>query len=50
ETLPTIFRTNTFSVFGKVIWSPYLLITVPVLIGMVCMPFAVNNWSKRMKV
>ena len=28
-----IFRTNTFCILGKYIWSPYLLITVPVLIG-----------------
>lgn len=45
-----IFRTNTFHIFGKIIWSPYLLITIPVLIGILCMPFAVKNWSRRMKV
>ena len=45
-----IFRTNTFNIFGKVVWSPYLLITVPVLIGILCMPFAVKNWSRRLKV
>ena len=45
-----IFRTNTFQIFGKFIWSPYLLITVPVLIGIVCMPFAVKGWSRRLKV
>lgn len=45
-----IFRTNTFSIFGKIIWSPYLLITVPVLIGIVCMPFTVKKWSRRVKV
>lgn len=44
-----IFRTNTFHIFGKFIWSPYLLITVPVLIGILCMPFAVKGWSRRMK-
>ena len=44
-----IFRTNTFRVFGKFIWSPYLLITIPVLIGILCMPFAVKGWSRRMK-
>lgn len=44
-----IFRTNTFRMFGKIIWSPYLLITVPVMIGVLCMPFAVRKWSKRMK-
>jgi len=45
-----IFRTNTFHIFGKYIWSPYLLLTIPVVIGSVCMPFAVRNWSRRMKV
>lgn len=45
-----IFRTNTFHIFGKYIWSPYLLITVPVLIGILCMPLAVKGWSRRLKV
>lgn len=45
-----IFRTNTFHIFGAYIWSPYLLITVPVLIGILCMPVAVKAWSKRLKV
>ena len=44
-----IFRTNTFCIFGKYIWSPYLLLTVPVLIGIFCMPFAVRNWARQMK-
>lgn len=44
-----IFRTNTFCIFGKYIWSPYLLIIVPVLIGILCMPFAVKKWSRKMK-
>ena len=45
-----IFRTYTFYIFGKYVWSPYLLITVPVLIGIVCMPFAVKRWSRRIKI
>ncbi len=44
-----IFRTNTFRIFGVYIWSPYLLITVPVLIGILCMPIAVSRWSRRIK-
>lgn len=44
-----IFRTNTFHIFGKYVWSPYLLITVPVLIGVLCMPFAVRGWSRRLR-
>ena len=44
-----IFRTYTFHVFGKYVWSPYLLITVPALIGIVCIPFAVMKWSRRIK-
>ncbi len=45
-----IFRTNTFHIFGKYVWSPYLLITVPVLVGVVCMPVAVKKWARRIKV
>lgn len=45
-----IFRTNTFCIFGKYIWSPYLLITIPVLVGVCCMPYAIKNWSRRLKV
>lgn len=45
-----IFRTNTFHILGKYIWSPYLLITVPVLIGMICIPFTAMRWSRRLKV
>ena len=44
-----IFRTNTFNIFGKYVWSPYLLITIPVFIGICCIPFAINNWSRRLK-
>ncbi|MBQ7839962.1 MAG: ABC transporter permease [Lachnospiraceae bacterium] len=44
-----IFRTNTFQFFGKIVWSPYLLITIPVLIGVCCMPFTIKNWSRRLK-
>ena len=45
-----IFRTNTFCVFGKFIWSPYLLITVPVLIGICFLPFTIRRWSRRLSV
>lgn len=45
-----IFRTYTFHIFGNYVWSPYLLITIPVLIGVGCMPFAVRKWSRRVKV
>lgn len=44
-----IFRTNTFNIFGKYVWSPYLLITIPVLMGICCMAFATKNWSRRLK-
>jgi len=44
-----VFRTNTFYLFGRYLWSPYLLITVPVLIGMLCLPFAVKGWAGRMR-
>lgn len=45
-----IFRTNTLCIFGRYIWSPYLLITIPILIGMLCVPFAVKGWARRMRV
>lgn len=44
-----IFRTNTFCIFGKYVWSPYLLLIVPVLIGVLCMPLAVKGWSRRLR-
>lgn len=44
-----IFRTNTFCFFGRYIWSPYLLIAVPVLIGLLCTPFTVRRWSRKLK-
>ena len=45
-----IFRTNTFRFGEWFIWSPYLLLTVPVAIGIICVPFTVKNWSRRLKV
>lgn len=45
-----IFRTNTFYIFGKYVWSPYLLLTVPILIGVLCIPLAIKGWSRRLKV
>lgn len=44
-----IFRTNTFHIFGRYVWSPYLLLIVPVVIGVLCMPMAVSKWAKRMR-
>lgn len=44
-----IFRTNTFHLFGRYIWSPYLLITVPVLIGIFCIPFTIKKWARKLK-
>ena len=44
-----IFRTNTYHILGRYLWSPYLLISVPVLIGILCIPFAIKNWAKRLK-
>ena len=45
-----IFRTNAFHLFGKTIWSPYLLITVPMILGILSLPFAIHAWAKRAKV
>lgn len=45
-----IFRTNTYHLFGYTIWSPYLLITVPIILGLICLPFAVRSWARRAKI
>ena len=44
-----IFRTNTFNIFGKIIWSPYLLLIVPACIGLITIPFTLKKWSRRLK-
>ncbi|KAF5067004.1 hypothetical protein DSECCO2_257710 [anaerobic digester metagenome] len=44
-----IFRTNAYHLFGKVVWSPYLLIIVPVCLGILCIPITITLWSRRMK-
>lgn len=44
-----VFRTNTFHLFGRYIWSPYLIIWVPFVIGVLCLPPAVRGWSRRMR-
>lgn len=44
-----IFRTNAYHLFGKIVWSPYLLIIVPICIGLLCIPATINRWSRRMK-
>ena len=45
-----IFRTNMYHLFGLRIWSPYLLITVPISLGVISLPFAVHFWAKRAKI
>ena len=42
-----IFRMNVFHIFGKGVWMPWMLLTVPVLLGIVCIPFAIMKWSRR---
>lgn len=44
-----VFRTNTFHLFGRYIWSPYLIIWVPLLIGVLCLRPAVKGWARRMR-
>ncbi len=45
-----IYGYNVFHIFGKGIWSPWMLITVPGLIGIVCIPFAIRSWARRERV
>ena len=44
-----VFRTNTYHIFGHYIWSPYLIIWVPLLIGVLCLRPAVKGWARRMR-
>lgn len=44
-----IFRTNVYHIFGKIIWSPYILLTVPFCIGILCVPVFVRCWTLRRK-
>ena len=45
-----IFRTNMYHLFRLRIWSPYLLITMPISLGVISLPFAVHFWAKRAKI
>ena len=42
-----IFRTNVFHIFGHIVWSPWVLITVPVVLGCMFIPFTVKRWAGR---
>lgn len=44
-----IFRTNVFHIFGQIIWSPWMLITVPILLGCALIPFTIGRWARRLK-
>ncbi len=45
-----IFRMNFFHIFGKGVWLPYMSITIPVLLGLACVPFAIRSWARRERV
>lgn len=45
-----IFRTNVYHLFGQIIWSPYLLIIIPITLGIISLPFAIRAWTKRTKI
>lgn len=42
-----IFRTNVYHIFGRIVWSPWILITVPFVAGAACVPFCVRKWRKQ---
>lgn len=42
-----IFRTNVYHIFGRIIWSPWILITVPFVAGAACVPLCVRKWRKQ---
>jgi hypothetical protein len=45
-----IFGTKIYHVMGLQIWSPWVLLIVPIIMGMACLPVAVIRWARRMKV
>lgn len=44
-----IFRTNVFHIFGRIVWSPWALLTAPVLLGCLFIPFTVRRWARRVR-
>ena len=42
-----IFRQNLYHWFGLRLWSPGPLLAVPLLVGAVCLPFAVMAWCRK---
>ncbi len=44
-----IYGYNIFHIFGLSVWSPWMMITVPLLIGIACIPFAIRFWSRRQR-
>lgn len=44
-----IFRQNLYHWFGFRIWSPGPLLVVPLLVGVICLPFAVMAWCRKRK-
>lgn len=42
-----VFWNNTFCIFGCYIWAPWLLLSIPVLLGSCCLPFAIRKWARR---
>ncbi len=44
-----IFRTEVYHVFGQIIWSPWMLLAVPFLIGLCCVPAAFWGWCRRQR-
>lgn len=45
-----IFHNVTFCIFGHYIWAPLLLLTVPALLGCICLPFVTKRWARPMKM
>ena len=44
-----IYGYNVLHIFGKGVWSPWVLISAPLLIGLACLPLAVMGWSRRQR-
>jgi hypothetical protein len=45
-----IFGTKIYHFIGMQIWSPWVLLIAPIMMGIICLPTAVRRWARRMKV
>jgi hypothetical protein len=44
-----IFGTKIYHFIGMQIWSPWVLLIAPIMMGIACLPAAVRRWARQMK-